>query len=187
MTRGTRHPRVSDAVLMATSRALPKADPAAEGDAVPHLLPPLNDARAVSRYIAIKVGLAVMADELFPPSTEEEITARVDATIWEQAYAPMSRHSRLCATPSAAAKIRFCFFVRMTAWLARAPAAVLAFSGASAASAADPIPVKAMIVSMLKPEGEIWLEHLPLKPAIPVPGLSPDHSDIPLRPMASAC
>ncbi len=81
-------PRVSDAMLMASSRALAEAAPAAEGDAVPRLLPPLSDVRSVSRHIAIKVGLAAVADGLIAPATEAEITAKVDATIWEPAYRP---------------------------------------------------------------------------------------------------
>jgi malate dehydrogenase (oxaloacetate-decarboxylating) len=81
-------PRVSDAMLMATSRALTEAAPAEAGDTVPRLLPPLSDVRAVSRHIAIKVGLAAVQDGLIPALTEDEIAARVDATIWEPAYRP---------------------------------------------------------------------------------------------------
>lgn len=81
-------PRVSDAMLMATSRALTEAAPAAAGDTVPRLLPPLSDVRAVSRHIAIKVGLAAIQDGLIPALTEDEIAARVDATIWQPAYRP---------------------------------------------------------------------------------------------------
>lgn len=83
-------PRVSDAMLMATSRALAEAAPAVEGDAVPRLLPPLADVRSVSRHIAIKVGLAAVSDGLIPPMTEEEIAAQVDATIWEPVYLPFA-------------------------------------------------------------------------------------------------
>jgi malate dehydrogenase (oxaloacetate-decarboxylating) len=81
-------PRVSDGMLMASSRALAEAAPAAEGDAVPRLLPPLSDVRSVSRHIAIKVGLAAAAEGLIPAAKEAEIAARVDATIWEPAYPP---------------------------------------------------------------------------------------------------
>ena len=79
-------PRVSDAMLMASSRALADAAPAAEGDVVPRLLPPLSDVRAVSRHIAIKVGLAAVAEGLIPAATEADIAARVDATVWTPAY-----------------------------------------------------------------------------------------------------
>lgn len=81
-------PRVSDGMLMATSRALTEAAPAQAGDAVPRLLPPLTEVRAVSRLIAIRVGLAAIKDGLIPAMTEEEIAARVDAEIWEPAYRP---------------------------------------------------------------------------------------------------
>jgi malate dehydrogenase (oxaloacetate-decarboxylating) len=79
-------PRVSNAMLMASSRALADAAPAAEGDVVPRLLPPLSDVRSVSRHIAIKVGLAAVAEGLIPATTEADIAARVDATVWEPAY-----------------------------------------------------------------------------------------------------
>ncbi len=53
-----------------------------------------------------------------------------------------------------------------------------ALSAGSAAAAAPPIPVKVMLVTMFGPEGQVWLDHLPLTSAIPVPGLSPDYPDI---------
>lgn len=81
-------PRVSNAMLMASSRALAETAPAAEGDVVPRLLPPLSDVRSVSRHIAIKVGMAAAAEGLIPAATEAEITAKVDATIWEPTYPP---------------------------------------------------------------------------------------------------
>ena len=99
--------RVSDAMFMAAARALADAAPAAKGDAVPRLLPPLSDVRAVSRHIAIKVALAAVADGLIPPTTEAEIAARVDATMWEPVYQPYVAADRgTGATPSAAAKVR---------------------------------------------------------------------------------
>ena len=75
-------------MLMASSRALADAAPAAEGDVVPRLLPPLSDVRSVSRHIAIKVGLAAVAEELIPAATEAELAAKVDATVWEPVYRP---------------------------------------------------------------------------------------------------
>jgi malate dehydrogenase (oxaloacetate-decarboxylating) len=81
-------PRISDGMMMASSRALTEAAPAAAGDAVPRLLPPLSDVRAVSRHIAIKVALAAVKEGLIPAVSEEEIAARVDATMWDPAYAP---------------------------------------------------------------------------------------------------
>jgi malate dehydrogenase (oxaloacetate-decarboxylating) len=84
-------PRVSDAMLMATSRALADAAPAKTGDTVPHLLPPLSDVRSVSRRIAIRVALAAVKDGLIPAMSETEIAARVDATIWEPVYQPYLR------------------------------------------------------------------------------------------------
>lgn len=46
------------------------------------------------------------------------------------------------------------------------------------ALAAEPVPVKVMIVSMFGPEGGVWQQHLPLTQAITVPGLSPDYPQV---------
>jgi len=81
-------PRVSDAMLMASSRALADAAPAQAGDTVPRLLPTLSEVRQVSRQIAIRVGLAAVKDGLIPAMNEAEITARVDEAVWEPAYQP---------------------------------------------------------------------------------------------------
>ena len=54
-------------------------------------------------------------------------------------------------------------------------AAILAFSAPDIARAANPVPVKVMIVSMFGPEGAVWLAHRDLGRAIAVPGLSPDY------------
>lgn len=58
-------------------------------------------------------------------------------------------------------------------WLGAA--AIMALSGASTAQAAEPIPVKVMIVSMFEPEGAVWLSYRDLSRAVSVPGLSPDY------------
>lgn len=42
-------------------------------------------------------------------------------------------------------------------------------------AAAAPRPVKVLIVSMFKPEGDVWVKPLALDQEIPVPGLSPDY------------
>jgi purine nucleoside permease len=58
-----------------------------------------------------------------------------------------------------------------------AAAVVMLSAGAAQAATPEPtaIPVKVMIVSMFGPEGQVWLDHLPLTQTIPVPGLSPDY------------
>jgi purine nucleoside permease len=66
----------------------------------------------------------------------------------------------------------------MRAWLGGLVAGVLALSVPAGASAAPPIPVKVMIVTMFGPEGQVWLDHLPLRQVIAVPGLSPDYPGI---------
>lgn len=52
--------------------------------------------------------------------------------------------------------------------------AVIAIAVLSPARAASPRPVKIMIISMFKPEGDVWREPLGLSEEITVPGLSPE-------------
>jgi purine nucleoside permease len=47
-----------------------------------------------------------------------------------------------------------------------------------ATPAAAPRPVKALIISMFGPEGQVWIDNLQLTEAITVPGLSPDYPDV---------
>jgi purine nucleoside permease len=66
--------------------------------------------------------------------------------------------------------------MRRTSWIGGLAATCLAWCGGGApARAADPLPVRVMIVSMFGPEGQVWLDHRELKQAITVPGLSPDY------------
>ncbi|MQT11647.1 NAD-dependent malic enzyme [Segnochrobactrum spirostomi] len=80
-------PRVSDGMFMATSRALAETAPAS--DDVPRLLPSLADIRKVSRHIAIAVGKAAVKEGLIPAIGDDEITARIDAAMWQPAYRPI--------------------------------------------------------------------------------------------------
>jgi purine nucleoside permease len=49
---------------------------------------------------------------------------------------------------------------------------------ASPDSPGGPIPVKALIISMFKDEGQVWIDNLKLTTAIPVRGLYPDYPDV---------
>jgi purine nucleoside permease len=51
---------------------------------------------------------------------------------------------------------------------------VVSLAAADPASAASPRPVKVLIISMFKPEGEVWRQPLGLNQEIEVPGLSPE-------------
>jgi purine nucleoside permease len=42
----------------------------------------------------------------------------------------------------------------------------------------EPVQVKAMIISMFGPEGQVWIDNLKLTTAIPVRGLYPDYPDV---------
>jgi purine nucleoside permease len=42
----------------------------------------------------------------------------------------------------------------------------------------EPVPVKALIISMFGPEGDVWATNLHLTTSIPVRGLSPDYPDV---------
>ncbi len=59
-------------------------------------------------------------------------------------------------------------------------AAIAAFTSSSPAHAhwKRPRPIKALIISMFGPEGDVWVEPLGLTQSIEVPGLSPDYPSI---------
>jgi purine nucleoside permease len=54
----------------------------------------------------------------------------------------------------------------------------LSFSSPAHAFWKRPRPIKALIISMFAPEGEVWVEPLGLTEAITVPGLSPDYPQV---------
>jgi malate dehydrogenase (oxaloacetate-decarboxylating) len=78
--------RVSDEMFMAAAHALAAAvDARNVGD---RLLPALTDIRDVSRRIALAVGAQAQAQGLAPASSEEELAAAVDRTMWTAEYRP---------------------------------------------------------------------------------------------------
>ncbi|WP_373089616.1 NAD-dependent malic enzyme [Sneathiella sp.] len=78
--------RVTDKMFMAAARALADLSPALKD---PHasLLPPVSDIRAVSKAIALAVARQAQAENVAPPSSPEELAAKITARFWEPAYA----------------------------------------------------------------------------------------------------
>lgn len=78
--------RVSDGMLIAAARRLAEHSPALT-DPAASLLPPLHDLRAVAVEVAYALGEAAQREGLAPPTTPEELRARVVASQWYPAYA----------------------------------------------------------------------------------------------------
>jgi malate dehydrogenase (oxaloacetate-decarboxylating) len=77
--------RVTDAMVLASARALAEKSPAlVDGSA--SLLPALTDLRKVAVDIATAVGLQAQRDGVAPQTSEEELRQRVAATQWMPAY-----------------------------------------------------------------------------------------------------
>ncbi len=78
--------RVTDAMFMAAAHALADhVDAKAPGDSI---LPPLSAVRDVGRAIAIEVAKAAQADGVAPVTSEDDLVAAVDATMWFPQYVP---------------------------------------------------------------------------------------------------
>jgi malate dehydrogenase (oxaloacetate-decarboxylating) len=77
--------RVTDAMVLASARALAEKSPAL-GDPAASLLPALSDLREVARHVAAAVGLQAQRDGVAPLSSEEELRERVAAAQWTPAY-----------------------------------------------------------------------------------------------------
>ncbi|MCR9215420.1 MAG: NAD-dependent malic enzyme [Proteobacteria bacterium] len=81
--------RVTDAMFMASVRALAELSPALKDSSSP-LLPPIADIRSVSRAIAKAVGLQAQADGVAPKSSEAELEALIEKNYWEPVYDDLS-------------------------------------------------------------------------------------------------
>jgi malate dehydrogenase (oxaloacetate-decarboxylating) len=78
--------RITDSMLQAAAHALVKYSPAL-ADPNASLLPPLTDARRLSRTIAIAVGGEAQRGGVAPITSEEELVRRVNETQWTPEYA----------------------------------------------------------------------------------------------------
>ncbi|MBW8189636.1 NAD-dependent malic enzyme [Neiella marina] len=84
--------RVTDNMLMASSRALAECSPlAAEGKGA--LLPPLEEIQQVSRRIAFAVGKAAMADDVAVQTDDEVLQQSIEHWFWQPEYRHYKRTS----------------------------------------------------------------------------------------------
>ena len=72
--------RITDGMLMASAQAL--ADSAGAGQ----MLPPLRDVQAVSKRIALAVGLAAQRDLVAEPASEQTLRDAIDEHFWYPVY-----------------------------------------------------------------------------------------------------
>ncbi|KMV32298.1 NAD-dependent malic enzyme [Photobacterium swingsii] len=77
--------RVTDEMLMESSRALAECSPLAiNGQGA--LLPPLEDIQKVSRHIAFAVAKKAIEQRKAPKNTDERIKEKIDANFWQSEY-----------------------------------------------------------------------------------------------------
>ncbi len=84
--------RVSDAMLMASSRALAECSPLAKYGEGP-LLPPLEEIQQVSKYIAFAVGKVAIEEGLATKRTDEQLQQKIENNFWLAQYRSYKRTS----------------------------------------------------------------------------------------------
>jgi malate dehydrogenase (oxaloacetate-decarboxylating) len=82
--------RVSDAMIMASAKALASLSPTIEDPEAP-LLPPIADCRKVSLVVAEAVAKQAMADGTAETVDEATLRERLRAYVWEPVYQPYER------------------------------------------------------------------------------------------------
>ncbi|MCL1039397.1 NAD-dependent malic enzyme [Shewanella submarina] len=88
----TRADRVSDEMLMASSRALAECSPLAR-DGEGGLLPSLEDIHDVSKHIAFAVGKVAIEQGLALPKTDELLKLAIEKNFWTPEYRQYKRTS----------------------------------------------------------------------------------------------
>ncbi|MGO8757599.1 MAG: NAD-dependent malic enzyme [Terracidiphilus sp.] len=83
--------RVSDAMIMASAKALASVSPARADRNAP-LLPPIADARKVSLVVAEAVAKQAIAEGLSPLPGETALGNRLLDYVWDPVYLPYERH-----------------------------------------------------------------------------------------------
>jgi malate dehydrogenase (oxaloacetate-decarboxylating) len=86
----SRASRVTDAMIMASAKALAYLSPARTDKSAP-LLPPLADSRQIGLFIAEEVGKQAIADGVAGVADEETLCADLRAYVWEPVYLPYER------------------------------------------------------------------------------------------------
>lgn len=84
--------RVTDEMLMASSRALAECSPLAK-QGFGALLPPLEEIENVSRHIAFCVAKTAVEQGLAPKNTDERIKEKIDDNFWHAEYRRYKRTS----------------------------------------------------------------------------------------------
>lgn len=77
--------RITDDMLMESSRALAECSPLAQNGFGP-LLPPLEDIQEVSRHIALTVALKAIEQGNAPSMTKEQLIEQIEAEYWRPEY-----------------------------------------------------------------------------------------------------
>jgi malate dehydrogenase (oxaloacetate-decarboxylating) len=79
--------RITDSMFVAAARALSQWSPVRDDPLAP-LYPPLEQARAVSRAVAVAVGLEAQRAGVTDPASRSALDASIDARMWVPEYAP---------------------------------------------------------------------------------------------------
>jgi malate dehydrogenase (oxaloacetate-decarboxylating) len=86
----TKARRVTDAMILASAKELARLVPTAT-DKTANLLPPIAEARTLSRSIALAVGRQAIRDGQSDVADEATLAREIDANIWEPVYVPYER------------------------------------------------------------------------------------------------
>jgi malate dehydrogenase (oxaloacetate-decarboxylating) len=84
--------RVTDSMFMAAAHTLAECSPALS-DPQGALLPPLEDVRGVSRWIALAVAAEAQRQGVAEPTSAEVLERLVDAKMWTPHYAQLRRRA----------------------------------------------------------------------------------------------
>ena len=82
--------RVTDEMLMESSRALAECSPLAQ-NGQGALLPPLEEIQQVSRHIALAVAKKAIEQNKAPQRSEEQLLEKIDSTFWGPEYLKYKR------------------------------------------------------------------------------------------------
>jgi len=86
----TKARRVTDGMILAAAKELAQLVPTAT-DKTANLLPPIADARRLSRSIALAVGRQAIRDGQSDVADDAMLAREIDANIWEPVYVPYER------------------------------------------------------------------------------------------------
>jgi len=82
--------RVTDAMFIAAARTLSDLAPVRRDPSLA-LVPPLREVREVAKRVAVSVAVQAQRDGVADPLPDDELTRRIDATMWTPEYLPYRR------------------------------------------------------------------------------------------------